>query len=82
MKKEELIKDKWYLTSTDMLIKFDHLTSRSDVWVSEYITSNGDHYVESGYTSSNIKREANAEDYQKYPIMGVFTSEISNYPIF
>jgi hypothetical protein len=82
MKKEELIKGKWYLTSDDILIKFDHLTSRSDVWVSEYITSNGDHYVESGYTSSNIKREANAKDYQKYPIMGVFTSEISNYPIF
>jgi hypothetical protein len=82
MKKEELIKGKWYLTHSGALIKFVYLKNGSEVWASEYITDNGNHYVESGYTSSNIKREANAEDYQKYPIMGVFTSEISNYPIF
>ena len=82
MKKEELIKGKWYLTSADIFIKFNHLRTGCDIWASEYIMASGNYFNESGYTSSSIVREANAEDYQKYPIMGVFTSEISNYPIF
>ena len=31
MKKEELIKGKWYLTSADIFIKFDHLRNGCDI---------------------------------------------------
>lgn len=81
MKNSELIKGQWYFTSSDMYIKFDCLKS-GDVWVSEYISASGQYYKSSGCTSSIIKRKATAADFEKYPEMGTFNSEINNYEIY
>jgi hypothetical protein len=81
MKKEELIKGKWYFTTGNVYIKFDYFKV-NDLWVTEYITSSGSYYKDSGYTCETVVREATADDYLKYPVMGVFNTEITNYEIF
>jgi uncharacterized protein YbaR (Trm112 family) len=67
MKKEELIKGRWYLTAGEMFIRFDYLAGRQ-VWVSEYYNSYKRHTVESGYTLYEIIREATSADALAYPV--------------
>jgi hypothetical protein len=89
MKKEELIKGRWYLTAGEMFIRFDYLTGRQ-VWVSEYYNSVKRHTVESGFTEYEIIREATSADALAYPrILETYDaignngdSPITNYEIY
>ena len=89
MKKEELIKGKWYLTADEMFIRFDYLKG-SQVWVNEYYNSDKRHIVVSGYTEFEIIREATSEDALAYPrILETYdaignngNSPITNYEIY
>ena len=89
MKNEDLIKGRWYLTASQMFIRFDYLSGRT-VWVSEYYNSDKRHMIDTGFTTSGIIREATSEDALAYPrILETYDaignngdSPITNYEIY
>lgn len=89
MKKEDLIKGNWYLTKNDFFIRFDYLKGH-EIWVSEYYNQYNQHTIHSGFTTSDIVREANAKDALKRPriletynaIANNGNSPITNYEIY
>lgn len=90
MKKQDLIKGNWYLTENDYFIRFDYLQG-DEVWVSEYYDCyDNKHTTVSGFTTSDIVREANATDaLERSRILETYNaianngnSPITNYEIY